>query len=86
MQNNMTPDLRLPNLLEVSVGVVHDGEVLLVDVELVQGEGDVGETKPEPVVDRNLGTHSLLIKKSSRAESEPWIFSIFFSYFLSLYC
>ena len=38
----------------MSVRVVHDCEVLLVDVELVQGEGNIGETEPELVVDRNL--------------------------------
>jgi hypothetical protein len=30
--------------------------VLLVDVELVQGEGDVGETQPELVVHGHLGS------------------------------
>jgi hypothetical protein len=38
----------------MSVRVVHDCEVLLVDVELVQGEGNIGETEPKLVVDRNL--------------------------------
>ena len=38
----------------MSVGVVHDGEVLLVDVILLQREGNIGEPEPELVVDRNL--------------------------------
>ena len=42
------------NLFEMSVGVVHDGEVLLVDVILLQREGNIGEPEPELVVDRNL--------------------------------
>ena len=43
------------HLLEVAlVRVVHDGEVLLVDVQVLQLEGLVGESQPEPVVSVNL--------------------------------
>jgi hypothetical protein len=38
----------------MSVGVIHDSEVLLVNVVLLQGEGDIGEPEPELVVDRYL--------------------------------
>ena len=39
------------HLFEVGgVVVVHDGEVLLVQVQLRQVEGAVGEPQPEPVV------------------------------------
>ena len=36
------------------IRVVHDCEVLLVDVVLLQRKGNIGESKPELVVDRNL--------------------------------
>ena len=42
------------HLLQIRVVVVHDCEVLLVHVQLLQGEGDVGEPQPESVVGVHL--------------------------------
>ena len=38
------------HLLEVSLVVVHDGEVLFVQIKASQVERTVGETQPEPVI------------------------------------
>ena len=39
--------------------IVHDGEVLLVNVVLVQGEGHVGEPQPELAVHRHLEVYKM---------------------------
>ena len=51
------------HLLQVRVVVVHDSEVLLVHVQLLQGEGNVGESQPESIV----GVH---LKRLNRSEKD----------------
>ena len=42
------------HLLQVRVVVVHDSEVLLIHIQLLQGERNVCEPQPEPVVGIHL--------------------------------
>ena len=49
--DNSLDEVVAEHLLEVGdVAVVHDGEVLLVDVQVGEVEGHVGEPQPEAVV------------------------------------
>ena len=54
--DNSLDEVVAEHLLEVGdVAVVHDGEVLLVDVQVGEVEGHVGEPQPEAVVGVYLG-------------------------------